>query len=330
MRGCGNHNLPLFCQKSCKCRLFYKKNVTFAHSFYSQTVKLSIIIPVYDVRPYLGECMKSVFSQQVDDFEVLLVDDGSTDGSGALCDTYAADHPQVRVIHQPHQGLSAARNAGLARATGDFIAFLDADDRVGSGTWGDNLKFFSIYPDIDMVEFPIREHEGSPRENLLDFSPRHVSKAVFNDWIIQQGYEHCYVCNKLYRARLWQSRRFPVGQVFEDTAVMPSIIRDCRAVFYSAKGCYHYMSRPGSISNSWHYAACRQLYLNSRRLLSECASSAALTRHLAPLRRACMNRLVDMGRCRDCDRADFRRQLSRLPTMKRLICQLRVLRSSKL
>ena len=294
-------------------------------------MKLSVIIPVYNAQSYLDGCLKSVFDQRVGDLEILLVDDGSTDRSSEMCNNFARRHPgQVRVIHQQNRGLSSARNIGLDQASGDLIAFLDADDRVGIGTWGDNMKFFDIYPDIDMVEFPIREYEGSPRERLLDFSPQKVTKAVFNDWIIRAGYEHCYVCNKLFRAGLWRTRRFPVGQVFEDTAVMPSIVRDCRGIFYSAKGCYHYIARQGSISNTWHYADCRQLYLNTRMLLNECTKQSALTHHLKPLRKACLNRLVDMGRCRDCQRADYRRYLAELSTFDRMAVRLRVLRSPKL
>ena len=293
-------------------------------------MKLSVIIPVYNVRAYLDECLKSVCEQQVSDLEVLLIDDGSTDGSGEWCDNYAKQHTEVSVIHQANRGLSGARNAGLDRASGDFIAFLDADDRVGMGTWGDNLKYFRNNPNVDMVEFPVREYEGSPRERLLDFSPQQVTKAVFNDWIIRQGYEHCYVWNKLYRAHLWKNRRFPLGEVFEDTAVMPSLVRDCRGIYYSAKGCYHYLMRKGSISNSYHYTACRQLYLNSRVLLKECAAQPALTRHLKPLRRACLNRLVDMGRCRDCNKADYRRHLAKIGSFDRFLCRLRVLCSPTL
>ena len=294
-------------------------------------MKLSVIIPVYNAQPWLDGCLKSVFDQRVDDLELLLIDDGSTDGSGEVCDRFVRDHPEVaRVVHQKNRGLSSARNVGLDLATGDIITFLDADDRVGIGTWGDNLKFLTIYPDVDMVEFPIREYEGSARERLLDFSPQQVTKAVFNDWIIRAGYEHCYACNKLYRASLWRGRRFPVGQVFEDTAVMPSIVRDCHGIFYSAKGCYHYINRNGSISNTCHYASSRQLYLNSRALLDECMKQPALTHHLKPLKRACLNRLVDMGRCRDCDQSDFSRHLARIPTLDSLIVRLRVLRAPKL
>lgn len=294
-------------------------------------MKLSVIIPVYNVQGYLDGCLKSVLDQKVDDLEIMLVDDGSTDGSSELCDRFALAHPrQTVVIHQSNCGLSRARNAGLERASGDIVTFLDADDRVGIGTWGDNLKYFDIYPDADMVEFPIREYEGSSRERLLDFSPRLVTKNVFNDWILHEGYNHCYACNKLYRAALWRTRRFPVGQVFEDTAVMPSVVHDCRGIYYSTKGCYHYIARQGSISDTTRYVPCRQLYLNSRALLNECHRIPALTHHLQPLRRACQNRLVDMGRCRDCHRADYRRHLAQLSTFERLVVRLRVLRSPKL
>lgn len=311
-------------------------------------MKLSVIIPVYNVRNYLDECLRSVVEQHVDDLEVILVDDGSTDGSSDVCDQWASRYPFITVIHQKNAGLSGARNAGLGHATGDFITFLDSDDRLGVNTWRDNLRFFDIYPGIDMVEFPIREYEGSPRERLLTFDPKYVNapstegkartadkvgkptSPVYIDWLLSKGYEHCYACNKIYRATLWTSRRFPVGQVFEDTAVMPHIVRDCRGIFYSSKGCYHYISHKGSISQRWHYADCRQLFLNCHRLFSEARTLPGVRWHLQPLRKARLNRLIDMGRCRDCNTTDYHAQCGKVSAAERLICRLRLLTAPKL
>ncbi len=89
---------------------------------------ISVIIPVYNLKPYFNEAIESVISQSFTDLEIILVDDGSTDGCGELCDHYAALDPRIKVIHQKNRGLSGARNAGLDVCKGDFIAFLDADD----------------------------------------------------------------------------------------------------------------------------------------------------------------------------------------------------------
>lgn len=303
-------------------------------------MKTSLIIPVYNVRNCLDECLKSVLRQSVDDLEVILVDDGSTDGSGAACDAWAADKPFVTVIHQINGGLSAARNTGLDHASGDIIAFLDSDDRLGDGTLRDNLRYFADCPTLDLVEFPVREHEGSPDEHLLAFEPHWVpahavspstkktdetSSPVFTDWVRQQGYAHCYVWNKLYRATLWQGRRFPVRQVFEDTAVMPDIMLACRTAFYSARGCYHYMRRAGSISRTWRYVDCRQLFLNQQALYKKASAMPGMKSALRPLRHSMLCRLIDMGRCKDCNKSDYYHQLEGMSSWERLQCRLKVL-----
>ena len=103
-------------------------------------MKLSIIVPVYNVEKHLVHCLESIAAQMCDDYELLLIDDGSTDASGALCDVFAREHPECRVvvIHQSNGGLSAARNAGIDRARGEYITFVDSDDYIDPHTrvWG--------------------------------------------------------------------------------------------------------------------------------------------------------------------------------------------------
>ena len=92
-------------------------------------MRFSVVIPVYNVKEYLEKCVDSVLAQDTADYEMILVDDGSTDGSGALCDTIAARRPEcIRVIHKPNGGLGDARNVGLAHAQGDYLVFLDSDE----------------------------------------------------------------------------------------------------------------------------------------------------------------------------------------------------------
>ena len=95
-----------------------------------ETPLVSIIVPVYQVKEYIGECVESLLAQTYTNLEILLVDDGSTDGSGAICDEYAVKDSRVRVVHQENKGLSAARNTGIARAKGECLAFVDSDDVV--------------------------------------------------------------------------------------------------------------------------------------------------------------------------------------------------------
>ena len=91
---------------------------------------VSVITPVYNTEKYLDECIGSILSQSMTDFELLLIDDGSTDGSGAICDRYAEKDKRIRVFHIPNGGVSAARNLGLDNARGEFVVFVDSDDRV--------------------------------------------------------------------------------------------------------------------------------------------------------------------------------------------------------
>lgn len=311
-----------------------KNNRYFCGQILVFSMKLSVIVPVYNVVSFLPDCLQSLRRQDVDDMEVILVDDGSTDGSGKLCDDAAAADSRFRVIHQRNMGLSAARNTGLDHASGEYITFVDSDDRLGSNSLKGNLILFNANPSPDMVEYPVRVNEGSPQEYLLSFDDATITSdnrnSVFADWIQRRGYEHCYAWNKIYRASLWASRRFPVGQVFEDTAVMPGIIRQCKTVRYSSRGCYHYMSRPSSISRSWHYSDCRQLFLNNWKLLHEASSLPHVRSALSALRRSCLNRLVDMGRCKDCNHTDYARQLAKVSSLERFICRWRVITSPKL
>lgn len=297
-------------------------------------MKLSVIVPVYNVAPFLPDCLQSLQRQGVDDMEVILVDDGSTDGSGRICDEMAAADSRFRVIHRPNGGLSAARNTGISLATGEFITFVDSDDRLGADSLKGNLLLFNDTPSPDMVEYPVRVSEGAPEEFLLSFDDVTVSTAnrstVFADWVRRRGFEHCYAWNKIYRASLWASLRFPEGQLFEDTAVMPDIVRKCRAIRYSSRGCYHYISRNSSISHTWHYAGCRQLFLNNWKLLHEASTLTGVRSSLHALRRTCLNRLVDMGRCKDCNHTDYARQLAKVSFPERFICRLRVIISPKL
>lgn len=315
----------------------------------SKVLSISLIIPVYNVRNYLDECFSSILQQGVDHLEVILVDDGSTDDSGAFCDAWASDKPFVKVIHQTNGGLSAARNNGLDHATGDLIAFMDSDDHLGENTLRDNLCYFQEDPNLDLVEFPVCEHEGSPYEHLLTFHPRRVcdplssayssrkaklskkkakAHAVFTDWIRHKGYSHCYVWNKLYRASLWKDCRFPVGQVFEDTAVMPDIMLHCQSALYSDQGCYHYLNRPNSISHTWRYRECRQLFLNQKSLYEKALATPSLKRSkrlLHPLRKSMVARLVDMGRCLDCNKIDHARLLADMTFLERLQCRIQLI-----
>ena len=112
---------------------------------------LSIIVPIYNVRPYLCECLDSILSQPFCDYELILVDDGSTDGSGAICDDYATKDQRIIVIHKDNGGLSSARNAGLDAIKGKYVSFIDSDDYLLGDYYSDAIRELETNPAIDYV-----------------------------------------------------------------------------------------------------------------------------------------------------------------------------------
>lgn len=270
-------------------------------------MNLSIIVPVYNVERYLVRCLESIVSEMCDDYELILVDDGSTDASGMLCDEFAHNHPHsnVVVIHQSNGGLSAARNRGLEIARGAYITFIDSDDYITPHTITENTAFLLAHPEVDMLEYPVEVHAGSADAYMLTFAGETQCTDIFTDWIRREGYTHCYAWNKIYAASVWEEVRFPVGVYFEDGAVMPDIIKRCGCIHYSDRGCYRYIAHSGTITTSYRYVKSRQLFMNNHRLYIEIKDKPALSFESMSLWIRCLNQLTDMGRCVDAVMNDY-------------------------
>lgn len=227
---------------------------------------ISVIVPVYKVEPYLHRCVDSILNQTFTDFELILVDDGSPDNCGAICDEYAAKDSRIHVIHQKNGGVSAARNAGLERAFANgcqWVAFVDSDDWIHSRflevlhrTAVENAVMLSF------CEFCYVQEGEDVSENTLPDALRvniHSPEDVFyshNDEIVMS-----YVCRCLFHSRLLPGIRFPEGRLWEDAYVFPEIIfRTERVAEVNAK-LYYYLQRKGSTVNSnWSIAKLDELY----------------------------------------------------------------------
>lgn len=146
-----------------------------------RTVFFSIIIPVYNVENYIEQCLESVVTQEFDSFEVILVDDGSADSSGARCDVYAAQYPNVKVIHQENKGVSAARNIGLDTAVGEWVLFLDGDDWLASGML-EKLCEQIAEEDADLYSYNAykADESGNVTEKML-FTPENISVSFYSE-----------------------------------------------------------------------------------------------------------------------------------------------------
>ena len=130
-------------------------------------MKLSVIIPVYNMQDTLERCLGSVLSQLADDMEVILVDDGSTDGSVSLAESWLLQYPLLRICRKDNGGLSDARNAGLRLARGQYVTFVDADDEVAPGTYSALMDLLSREEDTDILEFPVQVHCGHSSQHLF-------------------------------------------------------------------------------------------------------------------------------------------------------------------
>ena len=216
---------------------------------------ISIIVPVYNVRPYLEEALDSVLCQSYGKLEIILVDDGSTDGSGEVCDSYAMRDARVVVLHQENRGLSAARNAGLDRMTGEAVAFLDPDDAYDpcyiEAMWHAMLQEradmvvskYTVHTTVDKRSRKGREKAYPPIEpGMYD---RLAALRALADGTINVG-----VWNKLYRHELWTDLRFPEGHVYEDTDTTYRVVGRCDVVYALDQPLYLHRKRPGSITDT--------------------------------------------------------------------------------
>ena len=203
-------------------------------------MKLSIIIPVYRVEATLNRCIESVVTQDFNDFELILVDDGSPDNCPQLCDSWAAKDQRISVIHKSNGGLSDARNAGIDIAQGDYLTFIDSDDYIAEQTLAPLMLKLTENPDIDILEYPVFVFYGSPKQYMLDFQGDMVYHDMDDYWFEDQAYQHSYACNKIYRTGLFQDVRFPKDIIFEDIHTLPQLLKKAKTVMTTSQGLYYY------------------------------------------------------------------------------------------
>lgn len=269
-------------------------------------MKLSIIVPVYKVRRYLQRCIESILQQTYTDYELILVNDGSPDGCGSVCDRFAQECDKVKVIHKKNGGLSSARNAGIAVARGEYITFVDADDTIASGTFYYNMRILQSNPDIDILEYPVTKHYESPQSEVLSFNPEKVSgNDIFPDWIKRKGYEHCFSCNKIYRAELFNFVRFPEGEVFEDTYITPMLYESAYNVYYSDCGFYYYYKNEGSITSNYSFKSRYFLFKNTFALYEKVNDTYKMHDEAKEILLKTLDRLTDLHCCSDGKKEEY-------------------------
>ena len=211
---------------------------------------LSVIIPVYNVEQTLERCLQSIVSQGLSDYEVILVDDGSTDGSGEISDQWVAKDSHFKVVHQQNGGLSAARNTGVSIAKGDLMTFVDSDDFLAEETLPPLIERMLADKDISILEYSVVKHGISGRDVPLDI-PYGSWKDVADYWFRGHAYAHAYAWNKVYRREVFDSVRFPVGKNFEDVHTLPLLLQNVKGrIVTTSHGSYHYVENPRGITQN--------------------------------------------------------------------------------
>ena len=212
------------------------------------TEKISIIVPVYKVEKYLVRCVDSIVHQTYENLEIILVDDGSPDASGSICDSFT--DPRIRVIHKENGGLSSARNAGLDIATGDYIGFIDSDDWIAPDMYETMLRMAKEeQADIVCVgNWEVDSQTGAKKLGICPEKTEVLSGEEFTGrMFLWQGCDSS-VCDKLFKRSFFDTLRYPLGQLSEDVATTYKITLQAERTVLCAKPMYYYFQRPESIT----------------------------------------------------------------------------------
>jgi len=209
---------------------------------------ISVIVPVYNVKDYLDECVRSLLAQSYRELEIILVDDGSTDGSGEMCDGYAASDSRVKVIHKENGGLSSARNAGIDVATGEYLSFVDSDDFIHPEFIG-TLYQTCVANDCKTALCGICSEETADATLPESVPVRVISSRELLDAFYGKHHNTITVAwNKLYHRSVLGEVRYPDGFVYEDEATTYAYLYQAGRIAWVELPLYHYRNRTGSIT----------------------------------------------------------------------------------
>lgn len=211
-------------------------------------VEISVIIPVYNVEKYLYQCLKSISMQSFRNFEVILIDDGSTDGSPRICDEYVQRDDRFKVLHTANAGVAAARNRGLELCVGQYICFIDSDDYV------ENTYLQFLYERIHNSEYDF----VSCCANFVDEDGQFIKRNDYEKEIevIKDNILDCYMIsnliedapwNKIYKREVFDKVRFVEGIIYEDSEIIIRILKHCKMILFTRKYLYNYRIRKESI-----------------------------------------------------------------------------------
>lgn len=237
---------------------------------------ISVIIPVYSVEKYIGKCVDSIINQDFSDYEIILVDDGSPDNCGKICDEYAGKYDIIHVVHKENGGLSDARNAGVNKAAGQYIVFVDSDDYVDndylSTLWDLHIKFKT---DV-AFSAAIKEDDGISKNvinNNINFKEQCISNRDAQAMILDGSVIGTTACGKLFRKTICDKHPFPKGKLMEDLRTVYFMLDEVEEIGITTKQTYHYIQHSGSILHSKYDVAEADEYIKLAEHFIEIAPS---------------------------------------------------------
>lgn len=232
---------------------YYKKNSEL----------ISVIVPIYNVEKYISKCVTSILQQTYKNLEVILVDDGSKDESGQICDEFSKDDSRVVVIHKENGGLSSARNAGLDIARGKYISLIDGDDYIHPQMYERLLQIlqkekadivscnFKMLDENEKV--PIKKYDTSIDKN--EYTTIIGRKIYWQLWL--RDNETIVQCTKLFRKEIFEHCRYPIGKLHEDVYMIHQQLEKCHKIIYVNEELYYYVQRSNSIMHRESYVGIR-------------------------------------------------------------------------
>lgn len=211
---------------------------------------ISIIIPVYNVKQYLDKCVKSVLKQSYCNIEILLIDDGSNDGSELLCDKIMLLDDRIKVFHKRNGGLSDARNYGINFANGKYVTFIDSDDTIE----GDYIEVLynllkKYNTDMSIASYSLINGNNITNKGIKYCEKELNTKECLTRMLMEEGF-NVSSCAKMYSIELFDDIKFPKGKLYEDNATTYKLIMKCERIAYSNKSIYNYIVRKNSITSS--------------------------------------------------------------------------------
>ena len=213
---------------------------------------ISVIVPVYNIEKYVGKAIETIIGQTYRDLEIILVDDGSTDKSGEICERYAGKDDRIVVVHQENGGLSKARNTGTKIAKGDAIAYIDGDDYIHPCYFEILAKnLIEHEADISVCGMQVvseNEYENLSLSKDVENAAIEISAEEALEGMLSQKRFSLSSCAKLYKRKIAQSHYFPEQELFEDYYTVYRFFTEADAVTYTDAGLYYYLKRAGSIT----------------------------------------------------------------------------------